>query len=158
MHESTFFAYERDPDKFSTGPRTLVGVSHDIAREVDERNGWLEPADPVDSFHDELVKISARGLMELLMYCFHDVTLSQRSRGVNEAFGKFCAVALMINSEELLMPAPGATTAKDTQPLTKRDLAALLNVPMRTLTTYQRQFKQRWGFRLHVSKRVERQP
>ena len=97
----------------------------------------------------------------MILFCFHDQPLGRRTRSLSLAIAKFAAVAQLICPESLRVdcpnPDPYARKSERMRPITKRELATLLNVPTRRLTMLAREFRRRWPITFHV-KRINRAP
>src|SRR6266545_6180500 len=103
MSVEPFLAYKRSGDLVERE----AAYSPDFADDIDERNGWQElGAKPtaLQDAHEELVKVSARGLAGLLSYCFDNVKLGPDGRGLQVAIRRFCAVAHSIQPTLLRLP------------------------------------------------------
>lgn len=97
MNSEVFLAFNRAGAK--SKPTIEFGVSYDFPAEIDHRNDWHEKDEPDHELRDELVSVSAKGLAELIQFCFHGQKLTQTGEGLREAQRRFVALAFAVHPE-----------------------------------------------------------
>jgi hypothetical protein len=129
-----------------------AGVNYDLALEIDQRNDWKEIGEADLDLIESLIEVAARGLNELLMFCFHGQQLDRKGRGLRTAIRRFIAVAWLVNSS-LLVSSNG-------MPLSLEQLSKLRQIKCTrcSLSLLAQKFGDKWGFHARVQKRVETKP
>jgi hypothetical protein len=143
----TFLAWA-DRDRGKDEPRFVIAIDPDYALEVDQRNGWRDESDAGhdEVVQDELRKVAAKGVNELLMMCFQGRPITNRSLKLSSQ--RFLAVSQLIVPE--MLSATGGIRGKPGPPLSLKDLAKLVGCTTRDLRTHQRRFLKAWGFRVFI--------
>jgi hypothetical protein len=158
MNSETFLAFQRGhPRALPSKANLETGISYDIAGEIDRRNGWREPDEFEDEVGDTLESIAARGLRELILFCFHGEKLTKSGAGLRRAVQKFLAVSHSL-SPEMFVSGDGRRLARKSvsiweaaPKLTKSEMAALARCEPKEFHELAKEFHERWGFKVHVT-------
>jgi hypothetical protein len=127
----------------------VAAIDPDIYRDVDAALGLHEPGDQTD-LDDELRKIGAKGVVELLRFCFNGPL--PRRGAMNLAITKFLAIAQMMSPGALKGRAKRVGFMPLAPPfqLSPKQVAELVGCTTRDLRRFQRQFAAQWGWKLYV--------
>jgi hypothetical protein len=158
MNSETFCAYQF-PRNNDHGPGQLVAaVSFDLAQDIDERNGWLEPAEQPSKLaeaHVACQQSAAAGLNELILFCFRGQPL--HSRSVKLVIQKLVAIAFHVNNSELRaplrVPVHNGFVERAGPPISLAALARCVDSTPHKLRKHWRDYRQRWSFTARIAKR-----
>ena len=146
----TFLAWA-DRDRGKGEPRFVIAVEPDYPLEIDQRNGWRDESDAGhdEVVQDELRKVAAKGVSELLLLCFQGRPITNRSLKLSSQ--RFLAVSQLIAPE--MLSVTGGIRGKPGPPLSLKDLAKLVGTTTREIRAHQRRFLNQWGFKLHLGRK-----
>ena len=151
MSDEVFTAYKKGPhlsrDGRSGEVELEMAINPDIASQIDAKNNWVEPGEITQDKKDDLMEIAARGLSELILFCFKGQRMDRRGKGLRTAIRRFVAVAWMLKSHVIV--------DEDDDPLSLDRLSQLPQVRCTrcTLSLLAQEFGRAWGFRVRVQKR-----
>lgn len=159
----TFLAFTRGPHPANDGRggevRIEAGVIDDIAKEIDEKNGWVEPGERAIPVSEETINLAAEGLSELILFCFEGQTLDPYGKGMRTVIRRFVSVCWILKSQALLVTKKkGKSKVLVPISLAKLGKQPQVRCTRCTLSLLAQEFGRRWGFRARVQKKETTKP
>jgi hypothetical protein len=157
-----FLAFTRGQDGVPS--RLDAAVDYDIVGEIDQRNGWREPDEHSDELKHSLESIAARGLRELILFCFHGEKLTKGGAGFRRALQRFIGVSHSVHPEMFVsgtgrkLQSPRMLNGAPRLSLAKVSKFAHLRCKPKELKRLAKEFHDQWGFKVHVSPAKTQRP
>jgi hypothetical protein len=153
---SEFLSFERANFDPETGrmrkPGLVVGVEYDTLGEIDRRNGWSEADEPNEEVHDALRAVAAKGLRELVHFCF-PLCLTKTGEGAPQMVARFLSAVAALHPEFMTIGKALRGRIVDSRQLTTAEVAEVAGVTLSEFKKLQQEFFKRLGFRVRVTKR-----
>lgn len=145
-NERRFLSFHHGP-RYGKTENIETAVEYDIAAQIDSANHWLEVGEGDTEMVKAMIQIAARGVNEVVLFCFRGIKLDARGRGLRTAIRRFMSIAWMLKSNDL--------RGKDGKPLSLDRISKQPQIRCSrcALSLLAQEFGAQWGFRVRIQKR-----